>query len=354
MYYNGNNRYPIKSFLNTVHKDLINKYATANQEEINNAAKLQEFFQTLKRGAKNYNNKDIIESEVIQLILDEINTLGIKKHSNFNIARMFGERGGSRFENEITRVIEAVYNNLTDDDFIFDSTQVNIGGERISTDLTQEILGEKKIQQTMKALGVKTQKNIQDNNTGEISKQYYFQDVDGKIDIKGYEITITAKPNEELLAIYNLLKDATFTAKNYDSKTNYWLGEEFTEDISSNPIGLGETNPIRAIYSVLSDFGYEHRTSLSAICHGYNKIKKENDETVITHMYHLKLAYELMGIGLKYQGKSYGIAKYLIYNDPSGDIYVKSTIDILSNLLKEENIPGNPFGRITLSRNRVK
>lgn len=355
MYYNGNNRYPINSFLNTVHKDIINNYTPNNQDDKIKATQLQNFFQNIKYAAQNYNSNPI-EDETIRLIVDTIKNLGIKQNKTFNIERLFGERGGARFENELTRTIQAVYENLTDEDFIFNKKIVNIGSQRTSVNISDELLGSKQVQETLKNFGTKTQRVIKDDINKSHIKQYYLQDVDGKIDVQGYEINITGNPTPELLKIYDLLKDATFTAKNYDSIGGTWEQRlaGIGEDISYRPLSLGESNPFRAIYSVLTDLGYEHRTAISAAYHGYNKIKKDNDENVSTHLYHIRLAYELMGIGLLYQGKSYGIAKYLIYNDPSGNIYVRSTMDILSELLKENQIPGNPFGHITLARSRAK
>ena len=355
MYYNNNNRYPVNNFLSTVHKDIINKYGSASQEERQNALELQNFFQSIKSAAQNYKT-NFIEDETIRLIVETINTLGISQNKNYNITRLFGERGGSRFENEITRTIQAVYENLTDDDFVFDKSIVNIGSQRTSLNLSEEILNEKEVQNILKNLGTKTQRYIEDKNTGNRIKQYYLQDVDGKIDVKGYEINITGNPTSELLRIYNLLKDASFTAKNYDSIGGTWQDRVngLGEDISDRPLSLGESNPFRSIYSLLTELGYEHRTAISAVCHSYNKIKKEENTETSAHIYHIRLAYELMGIGLRYNGESYGIAKYLIYNDPSGNIYVRSTMDILSELLNEDRIPGNPYGHIALARSRAK
>ena len=48
---------------------------------------------------------------------------------------------------------------------------------------------------------------------------HYLKNVAGKIDVKGFEVSISGEPDPELLEIYNLIKDATFSAKNYDSMT---------------------------------------------------------------------------------------------------------------------------------------
>lgn len=355
MYYNGNNGYPINSFLNIVHRDILNNYAPEENEDKKNAVELQIFFQNLKQAAQNYGNNGI-EDETINLIIESIRNNGLRQNKKFNITKMFGERGGARFENELTRVIQAVYENLTDDNFIFDKSAVNIGKQRTSLDLEDAFLSQDYVQKVLKTFGVKTQRVIENKINNSKVKQYYIQNVDGKIDVKGYRIEITGTPSSNLLHIYDLLKDATFTAKNYDSKGGSWQerSKGVGEDISFRPLSLGETNSFRAIYSVLTDLGYEHRSAITAAYHSYNKIKKENDTDTSKHIYHLRFAYELMGAGLKYGGNSYGIAKYLIYNDPSGGIYVRSTRDILSELLKEDKIPGNPFGHITLQRAKVK
>ena len=99
-------------------------------------------------------------------------------------------------------------------------------------------------------------------------------------------------------------------------------------------LALGKSNIFRSIYGSLSDLGYEDRVVQSAIFAGYNSIIRGNS-SVANHFYHLRYMYELMGTGITYNGVSVGHAKYLIYNDPHGNIYVKSTAELLNDVLEE-------------------
>ena len=81
---------------------------------------------------------------------------GTEQHGlpEFKIANLFGQAGhsyasnsyesGARFERELTRVIQAVYEGVSNDEFEFDETQVNIGSQTASSiNLSDEILGDK-------------------------------------------------------------------------------------------------------------------------------------------------------------------------------------------------------------------
>lgn len=339
---------------------MIAKYAKQATDEKQKAEKLQTFFQELKTASKIYNSNDIVGNETINTIL---NTIIAISPSNFKIENLFGRAGssyaknsyesGARFERELTRVIQAVYENLTDDEFKFDETQVNIGSQKAtSVNLSDALLNDAQVQKMLKAVGTKTQKYIETAD-GKQMLRYYLRDVDGKIDVKGYEIAITGNPTAELLEIYELLKDATFTAKNYNSMTWDEKAKMHVKAMGHNTLALGKTNVYRAIVGTLQDLEYDERTSVSAFWAGYNKIN-QGDQQIANHFYHLRYIYELIGSGIKYNGVSYGGAKYLIFNDPSGGIWVKSTAEILSDLLNSGEITtNNIFGQIAISKSVV-
>jgi hypothetical protein len=157
-----------------------------------------------------------------------------------------------------------------------------------------------------------------------------------------------------LLEIYDLLKDATFTAKNYNSMTLDQKAEVYIKAVGRNTLSLGKTNVYRAIIGTLEDLGFSERTAISAFWAGYNRINS-GDNYVATHFYHLRYIYELIGSGIKYNGVSFGTAKYLIFNDPSGGIWVKSTAEILSDLLNSRVISANKAfsSAITISKAMV-
>lgn len=351
MYYNGNNRMKVTSFMNMVHQSIVNKYSfKANIDDVN-AQLLQNFFQELKSVAAVYNSNDPIGNETIRIILENIQSYGISRNSNYNINNLFQRRGGTVFEKELTDVIHAVYESMSADElFEFDEKQVNIGGQLgTSIDFTEKTLSDKNIQKMLKKIGTKSQRYIT-TLEGKKMLAYYLPEIDGKIDVKGYEIDIKSNPTPEMLQIYNLLKDATFTAKNYDSMTWDQELKEFVQQTGHTTLSLGSSNIYRSIVGVLLDLGYDDKTAQSAFFAGLNMIDK-GDISVASHFYHIRYLYELMGTGIKYNGQSYGEAKYLIYNDPHGSIYVKSTAKIFSEIIdKMLNSPGQAFMRISISK----
>ena len=249
--------------------------------------------------------------------------------NNFLVKNLFSKRGGSRFERELASIYEAVWNEVGEEKFDID--QVLIGSSRgnISFSGIDNLADE-----IVESFGSKTYRVIQDEVNNTKLKQYYMPEVDGKIDVKGYSIRIKGNANSEMLKIYNLLKDATFSAKNYDSMTFDQKTKEFVTVAGHQTLTLGRSNIFRALYGTLSDLGYKERTILKAIFAGFNSIKKGNED-VAQHFYHLRYIYELMGTGIVYDGNSYGNVKFIIYNDPHGGIYVRSTLDIIQDLMNE-------------------
>ena len=127
MYYAGKRGVHVSTFMGEVHNAMIAKYTSQKSEEAIKAKELQNFFQELKNASKTYSPDSPTENEVINQILQTIISLSPK---NFKIENLFGRAGafygsnsyesGARFERELTRVIQAVYENLTDDEFEFD------------------------------------------------------------------------------------------------------------------------------------------------------------------------------------------------------------------------------------------
>ena len=71
----------------------------------------------------------------------------------------------------------------------------------------------------------------------------------------------------------------------------------------------------------------------------------------MTHFYHLRYIYELVGAGISYNGKMGNEVNFLIYNDPHGEIFVKSTANILNDVLNDHPaFVGNPFKDIYIKK----
>lgn len=343
----------VQSFLiNLVHPAMDVKYKYYKTKDVEKAQDLQQFFQDLKNTAKGRASNNIISNLLMDGLLDELDQLGKAQWKNYNVNKLFTRPGGLTFERELSDVIAAVAASLTEEDLdlIQIRKTINIGhqkGNVIDEDFSSQLS-----QKILKATGIKTQKKIQ-IDADNTKKLYYLTQVEGKsdIDVNSFRIDIKANANSYLLYIWKLLATASFSAKNYNSMS--WdeklkiLVENHHEKLS-----IGKSNIIRSLYGSLNSLGiWDHNTIISAIYAGYWAATKYNQQPVMTHFYHLRYIYELTGAGIMYDGKMSNEVNFLIYNDPNGEIFVKSTAGIVSDVL--DNHPafrGNPFKDITIKK----
>lgn len=333
---NGN----IDRKLNNLHNLLKEKIFEEKEikTERKNAKELQKFFQELKN--YNPNNNNFLEELTYTQVIKDLRNKGFEPQNLFKNDPFNNAFSGAQLENDLMTIIEAIWKEIADDDqnFIFEEQKVLIGTKRGSTVNLEGIISEKNVQNILKKTGVKTKKYFQDEKNKK-EKLFYLQDIDGKVDVQGYEINIKNDASEQLKKIYDLLKDATFSAKNY-------LGKK---------IEIGETNIFRAITGTLR-YAYpneDESTIINTFYHGYNIIKRntKNAKEMKKHFYHLRYIYELMGTGFRYIDKTItgNIVKYLIYNDPNGNIYVISTKDLAFRIFNSNKNYNSLTGEMTIS-----
>lgn len=341
MIYNGTrDKMHVSTFLNEVHTFQEAKYSAAASPMAAKAAELQLFFQRLKQYAQaKKEGINIIEDQIFEHLLSTIKSYSPGQYQIYNL---FGKRGGARFERELERTIRAVIKEVAEDPSV-KLPNLILGNERGNVmDLTFENFADKTVQSILREIGTKTQKAFKDEAGNVSPALYYLADVDGKIDVQGYQVNVKAKADPYLLSIYNILKESTFSAKNYDSMT--WDNKlKVLKEVAGKNLHLGNSNLYRAVYGVLHSVGiYDNETIQSAFYAGRNVVA-EGNTVAAAHFYHIRYIYELAGTGITYNGTDYGEVKYLIYNDPNGNIYVKSVAEILVDVLKEKNYAGNPF-----------
>ncbi len=345
-----NNKTVAAFLINDVHPAMeVKYYANKNVKEAN---ELQQFFQDLKNTAKARAKNNMISNVIMDQLLNSLEELGKQRWKNYNVTKLFTRSGGLAFERELSDVIAAVASNLTDDDVNITQVRktVNIGGEKgnvmdenFSAQLSQEIL---------KATGIKMQKKIQ-TEIDQTEKKYYLPQVEGKADVDAslYNINIKANPSAYLLRIWELLSKAVFSAKNYDSMT--WDEKlRILVDTHHEKIKIGDSNIVRSLYGSLNSLGlWDHETIISAIYAGYWAATKYSQQPVMTHFYHLRYIYELVGAGISYKEGPGNEVNFLIYNDPHGEIFVKSTANILNEVLNNQPaFKGNPFKDIYIKK----
>lgn len=355
------NAVSVASFLvNEVHPKMEGMYQVNNSlsEKIGKANELQKFLNDLQEAAKSYSHPTnaqeltIVRKSALDTILYNIQN---SKKGNYNVVNLFQRRGGTSFEREVADVFAAIVQEVTDE-MSTDSESFMLGAKTGNVeDLDEAIITEKIPQEFLQKTNIKTQKVI-NKDTAEARKIYYIADVAGKIDVstKTLDLEISGKPDKKLLEYYKLIEKANFSLKNYASMTWDKMAATWIEATGRDKIHLGESSIIRSIYASLKKLGFDEDTRISAVFAGYNAIKRKrtHGNTVEVHFYHLRYGYELAGYEITYNGTSYGDVDYLIFNDPDGAIYVKSTAEILNKLITADSVPKGKglSGMISISK----
>lgn len=179
----------------------------------------------------------------------------------------------------------------------------------------------------------------------------------GKVDINGQAITLnyTKDLPFSVKRFLTLMKDATFSAKNYSSRA--W-SEDSKKELSALGLHLGQTNLYKAITGALSEIQMGHKQQTSMFFRGLNTILYNSNgyaELARTHFSHLRFIYELRGSGLLDQNGLILPVKFLIYNDPSSDaIFVKDTASIILEALNSASRADNLLGEISITASKIK
>lgn len=184
------------------------------------------------------------------------------------------------------------------------------------------------------------------------------QGATGKVDISGKAVTLNYSKQlpSNVERLMELMKDATFSAKNYTSFNSFDIHNK--KDLSEIGLHLGNTNLYKAVTGALSELQMGYKQQTRFFFRGINTIlNNTNSYGSITaqHFAHLRFVYELRGSGLLDENGLVMPVKYLIYNDPNSDaIYVKDTASIILEALDSATRQNNLLGDITLSASKVK
>lgn len=329
--------------VNDIHGRL-EKFIPKGRQDIADAQFLQDFFQGLKRyisGQRNITLGGLVQDMMLADLVQQIELEGKKITKNYNISNLFNVRGGTRFEHEIERVFLAIVNKaftnfgnapIPMNTFVTGTAQGTPLNDIINSDLSKNFA--KKLSEDL-GRSISQAEVIQLFQAGTLNRSVKI-DVDFTLFKGNIDITYD---NPYLNKLFNLLREATFTAKNYDSKRIVGKDIEtnnlILEDATGGVLHLGNTYDMKAIYGSLRYLGYSKSVAIS---HAFRSHYSE-DTDLTTHAYHLKSLYELTGAGIVYKGEGTlgRIAKYIIFNDPHGDIYVKSTLGIIQDMMNNNS-----------------
>ena len=349
----------INEFLNGVHDAIINKYLKGiyNQKGniqtyTQNAKTLQGFLQKIKIEST---KKDNEKSATFKMVIEEVNNiLGRNKAVQLFTHAHKKEDSVDIFEREINALFLAITKSVAikEDAEKLTIDNFSVGGKNVTVDLSEKYF-KKWVQEAIEEVGKTAQEELTyQDSWGEVYARQ------GKPDSQGVVVEIKANTNSDLLKIYNLIKNAKFSEKNY--RNTYWHKDENTgKNIptqGSPTLHLGNSNAFKAYYGVLTDLRVGEQSTIKSFYHAWGCFKKgpHNNHDVGKNILMIRQVYELVGSGtgtIDENGKFNKIGKvdYLIYNVPDSktEIYVKSVPEILNHLFKliESNKKqrGNPF-----------
>lgn len=329
---------PSQAMKNT-HNKMLQRYVynRQTQQDIENAQYLERFFYAIKN-RQNITQDSGIDASMIDQIIENIRSF----NPNIKPEKLFRHSGGQKFEREFAIVENALGAVVSD---------LNMSNENISNFMTgKEVQLDKIIKnidiETLQKLGVKLKERINDFG---LTEYYIPGGKSVKIDNIGFmELSLKANATPQMEKIFNIMKEATFTAKNYGSKSTDFL--KAFENLT-----LGKTKISSVLLDILPQInGSQWKHYLRTIA------LNMNEPSVILHVSHLRQIYELIGLGQRGKNKisqQFNGAKYLIYNDYQTDlIRVKATSEIAKDILNSKIIRHNPFDAYTteISRDLLK
>lgn len=378
MRYKNKDGYDVVVFLGEVHNNLKERYisATSNiNKDIDDANSLTWLFQTIKSYSltKEMNNdltpadKDFFAS-IYQLLPNNMQN----KLLTYTGKRAGSSTKGDLFEREISTIVSAILTGSRDisnnlkaqvsrkagvvqtgqekaigsvdmQRFLQENTSITVE-QKITIKDGKTYTNPTKTDTQLKGMLENTAEEIQafwlqtvpqswkrfkelENSSQERQYGLYMTEINAKTDINAgnVQITETWHVSPKTRKAINALYGATFTAKNYNKGTN---------------LHIGDTNAIRAYFSVLDSFGYDYITKASSFKHGINLLfskdpsKEKRQKIYKTRIYQLRFIYELIGTGLKGSDlQELSNAKFLLYNVSNGeDIYIISTKQIIQTM----------------------
>lgn len=328
------------------------------------ALELQTILQEIKKVARDFDNVDDsiigteLRSQYEELIQKTFEVQSQYHGKQFQANTLFGRSYGKTklktsaddiFEEDLAALLTAGEilggnENIDIEYFLFGSESSGTKSSRKYNPL--ELIDDENVESLLLKLAEKENKKT----------SIQVKDATGKIDVSGKAVTLNYSKElpfkvERLMV---LMKDATFSAKNYSSG---WQPEN-KKEWAEIGLHLGNSNLYKAVTGALSEIQMGYKQQNAFFFRGINTILGNNHgygDIAATHFSHLRFIYELRGSGLLDKNGLVLPVKFLIYNDPASDaIYVKSTASIILEALDNATRGNNLLGDISLSASKVK
>jgi hypothetical protein len=351
--------------LQDAHNALINRFKRLDDSK--NAQELERILYEIKITAKSLNkNQDPVSKELYQQYLELIQTASSIQNQNRGKGTQLRKLSANTlFRREHGTQVSSSADDIFEEDLaavLTAASQLNNKNSKINMEMF--LLGSKSAKlKSLKNINLENEYedtvieiiNKMAEKSGSRAKVQNLNVATGKIDIKGFSqsLEISKDLPFNISRLMELMKDATFSLKNYKSFKNGTF-------IDPEEIGLhlGNTNLYKAITGTLSEIGVGYKQQNSFFYRGaytYLGNKHGLENQVATHFGHMRLIYELRGSGLLDESGHVLPVKYLIYNDPNSDaIYVKDTASLLKDLLMSSSTNYKLFGGIILQSGKIK
>lgn len=303
-----------------VHDKIVKRYKNKGQSA--KAKEIEVIFNNIKNLYNNPNNNELAGT----VYEDIVKTM---QRLNPQVTRIFKSGFGTLTEFNINMILQAVATEISGTDR--DLVEFKAGTDTVSGIFNEKDFLNPMVQKILQAAGTASQKYIK-TKMGQLSKLYYLQDVMGKPDSKMMTYKITGNANAEMIKIYQVLKNTRFSDKAY---TDY--GEAAQDLGKLSGVKIGASNAARAITQVLSTLGYSKSSIIQYFysnlitSKGTIRSKSKLEPNLKKHLQHLRFIYELTG-GTNFNQS----VQFLVWNEPSGNIVVASTYDLINKVLNNE------------------
>lgn len=308
-------------YLNHIKQRIINtaKYNSSKDREI--ASQMEQFLNDLKQYANtgtkvSFALGDLITEEsynsLLQSIGADLGGLFTHAHSKEVIK---GQPFDDIVEHELNIVLQRLFN--TDLDFYAGEQKANVKDltkilSRIGEEFTNEVISDKFLKKIQKV-------THRDNlfNDPQARSQ--------KTDITTAEITITQQLLPGAEKILSLFSGYNFSVKNYEKNTGF-----------GTRVTLGNTVPLKAFIGTLTSLGEPQVLAVKAFYAAAASYARNPNPELAANIFAIRYYYELTGAGLKIDGEDVNKVDFLIVNNPSGQIYVKSCKAMVYDLLTSD------------------
>lgn len=400
MYYNGDDRYDVATFLDKVHESIRISNTRGMKSFKDNSKKIQEALQWFKDEANS--NESQIPQEVIGFLnkeyfqgqefkIEYIDKKGKKR------TRPDSQKLGSVLEEKFTNFLSYFYSG---------ASPQNLGSRKIESDIYS--YGNRFITSLLNSSAVKSiVKDLSRKQLDQITTFVFNPEKRSNLDKKVIEVCNKIAMNDLLLLAQEIPKgrikgEEGFYLVEVQGKTDLYVPSEGTLNLSflqenkiiipdnvinglkalkgaklslknygaKNSVTIGDTESIRGYFSVIThsnvikkrsyevtSSSYLHSLNLMAAnksqssknkeyyeSQGWDSDRQKRWERTKEMIYYIRFIYELTGKGTQYTNRIKGEAKdlaqadYLVYNESNGDkIFVKSCKDIINKIVFANN-----------------